>query len=530
MWIEFRNFSLASLILDKKVKILEEDFLEGKSFGDENNDDPCLIKVQDDYVGILMPAAPTHEIYCYKSSDSSEVIYTDSFFSLVESPIALNECEECSEFFLKKNIFPPGKTLYKEISRLLPGRIYRFDNDFSFFELSSDDSLLKKEISFNDFQSSFDDVIKRKTDGKDIGILLSSGVDSTAVALSAAKYSKSIKTFTMSYQPQISGVASDVMGAKHTSQYLGVNHQIVDVDIASYDLASLGKFVRLMPMSAGLPVGYEHLLRTMSKESIQIALTGQNADLLYNLSATDRPGFNRAGMAALFRRWFMTDSYFKYLDPNHHSSVIERLTHSVIARSGAALYSHFKGRKYSAPENCHELYQSFINSPDVVVFKRDGMIRNDYGKNVSSDNLYEMLVRNKIEQDMMLCDSQMIRRAAEVNNIDICFPFSDGKMVNLWLNKPMNFSDVRYPKRFIREYVERHFPEYSKRDGFKQKDDLSYDAHSWANIVISTDFGRQLQDNSISGPAERVTPYKYLMYLIGVFWLNEIRRTRSLYE
>ncbi len=528
MWIKFVDKSLVDLSLDDCSVVQKESISDACSFSEFPGDEPRVIKGGEEYVGVVMPAAPSREIFCYRNVNG-EVIYTDSFFDLLESVDSLNESASSADFFLKKNIFPPGKTLYKEISRLLPGRIYFFDQNAVYVELS-DSVSAGRGVSFEDFENLFDEVVRQRVENKDVGVLLSSGVDSTAVILSAAKCSKSIKSFTMGYSPQIKGVAADIIGADHTARYLGVSHRVIEVDIASYDTASLATFVRRMPMSAGLPVGYERLLETMSEESISVALTGQNADLLYNLSATDRPGLNRAGMTALFRRWFLTDSYFKYLDPQENSGLVSRVGHAFLERAGATLYSRFKGAAYQSPQDCQQLYQSFINSADVVVFKRSNEDCLSSAKAINSKNVYKMLVRNKLEQDMMLCDSQMIRRSAEHNGIEVFFPFSDGNMIDLWFRKNMSFKDVFYPKRYIRQYVEKNFPSYGERDRLASKNKGGLDAHAWARKVLLTDFGKQLKEESCSEPTENVTSYKYLMYQIAVFWLNEIRRIRRSHE
>jgi asparagine synthetase B (glutamine-hydrolysing) len=528
VWIKFVNKSLVEFSLDDCPVVQKESISDVGSFSEFPGDEPRVIKDSGEYVGLIMPAAPSREIYRYRN-DNGDVIYTDGFFDLLEKVSVLNESESSANFFLKKNIFPPGETLYKEICRLLPGRIYFFGQGGGYTELS-DSASDKCSVSFEGFERLFDQVVKQRVENKDVGVLLSSGLDSTAVILSAAKCTNSIKTFTMGYVPQIKGVAADIVGAEHTARYLGVSHKVIEVDVASYDIVSLAKFVRRMPMSAGLPVGYERLLKTMSEESISVALTGQNADLLYNLSATDRPGFNRAGMTALFRRWFLTDSYFRYLDYNEKTSLFSGACHAFLERAGSTLYSHFKGASYHPPKDCQQLYQSFINSADVVVFKKNKEEYTSSSKVINSKNLYKMLVRNKLEQDMMLCDSQMIRRTAEHNEVEVFFPFSDGNMIDFWFRKNMTYKDVVYPKRYIRQYVEKNFPSYSERDRLSLQNKSGFDAHAWARKVLTTDFGRQLKEASCSEPVENVTSYKYLMYQIAAFWLNEIRRIRHLYE
>lgn len=527
MWIKLSKSTVVEMKLGDMPGIDIEVLAGGATFSSLSGDLPHVVTSGEETIGILMPAAPAKEIYRYDNGEG-EVILTDSFFKLLASVEKLTESPESIDFFMKKNIFPPGKTLYVEISRLLPTKTYLFDARKNCSEPGDIGSDRSKSISvtYKEFERIFDHVVEKKVRGKDVGILLSSGFDSTAIALSAAKCAKSIKSFTMGYQPQISGVAKDVIGARHTAEYLGIEHKIIGVDVGSYSTESLALFVKNMPMTAGLPVGYERLLEVMSEDSISVALTGQNADLLYNLSATDKLAFNRSGMTALFRRWFMTDSYFKYLDKSVQTNIISRVMHSCISNSGAGLYSFFKGGKYLAPRDCSEAYYSFTTSPDSVVFKKQ-FTNFKIEKELDSNNIYEMLVRNKLEQDMMLCDSQMIRRAADTNKVDVSFPFSDGDLIDFWIDKQMTLGDVIYPKRYIRQYVSNHFPEYSQRDGLKVESDIGYDAHTWAKKVVSSDFGKSLNAYANVLPAENVTPYKYLMYMIASFWIAEIRRVRA---
>lgn len=486
---------------------------------------PWISISNDKLIYIAMPRAPAHELY-FCTNKIGDTLFTSDFYTAIHFIEKCSIDDEARTFFLNNAIFPPGKTLFKEIKRVLPGTVTRFGLNADTSKVQCGQKI-ESIASYEEFKRRFELYIKHKVSDKNVGVLLSGGVDSTSIAIAAKKYAKNVHAFSMNYSPAMKGVLSDLAIAKRTSKALDISLKVCDVDFQSYDIERFKKFVAIMPMGAGLPTGFDLTVEKVKSENIDCVLTGQNADLLYNMSATSKFSLSRSGIAALFRRIFLTEEYFKYLDCKQNRSLRYLLTPLLLflplEKIGAVIYSWAKGCKYRPPKSNAELLYVFERNSDVVVFTKEQDLDLAHNNNpIHSNDVHFQLIQQKIEKDMMLPDSQIIRRSGDLWGVDIIFPFSCETLMPIWLQKKMHINDIFSPKKYIYRYVLEHYPEYFQEIEIKKDFSHGYDAQDWAERIVRSDFGRSLSNNLLYPPSEKLTKYKLMTYYLSNFWINSI--------
>ena len=239
---------------------------------------------------IIVPYSPRHEIfYLYENLTYS---LFDNYFDAIDFLDESNKGVSVDEIerFHSKMSCNAGKTFHSNIRRLVPG--YRYFLDEGILTRESYMPILGMKMGFIDFKYRFEACINYATKGKEVGVLLSGGVDSTAVALAAAKFCKSIRTYTMKYLPLQAGTDSDAIIAGITSERNGWKHYVTHVDFEIPEKGLIEYYSREIPLVCGLPHGYDALLKSMNSDNIEIALNGQNADLLTFFGATSDVSLN----------------------------------------------------------------------------------------------------------------------------------------------------------------------------------------------------------------------------------------------
>lgn len=128
-----------------------------------------------------------------------------------------------------------------------------------------------------------------------VGIMLSGGIDSSAVAAVAAQsHGRNLKTFSVSFAG--SPATDERAFARNVSDYLGTDH--AEIEIGERDFVDfLPDFVRLTdePMAdlASVPLYY---VSRLARQSVKVALSGEGADEILAGYDFDRWWSSRAGL------------------------------------------------------------------------------------------------------------------------------------------------------------------------------------------------------------------------------------------
>lgn len=470
---------------------------------------------------IAVPKAPHHEIYFLRDVNDHWV-FGDNFFEIAAHRVEHEEDLEVVTHFLQKGTFPSGRTQLINVRRLLPGSIYRIGR-----ELYRESTVVAKNAAvaptYEEFKKRLESAVSRHSAGRRCGVMLSGGIDSTAVAIACARSGQRVQSFSMRYLPRQRGVEEDYFGASQSSAHHGWQHHAVEVDFGQLTIEVLRKYVVWTPMGANLSLGFDLLLGKMREVDIEVGFCGQNLDNLYNLGATSRLAINRAGLSDAFRRFFLTEEYAKAVQ-NAASGRMQIINWPwrLAGYAGAGLYSAAKRNLYVAPRSVGEIVRNFAESSDGVVFGRDRAEVGADRSGIGAEYAHRAMVVRKIEEYMMASDSQITRRAGDSWGVRTVFPYSSELLMPIWINKRMVLRDVFRPKSFVNQYVREFYPKYYRRPSLG-KGDHGMAPHVWATHLLKSELGRALLDRSRMNVEEVVTPMQKLQRCLCGFWLQEIR-------
>ena len=160
--------------------------------------------------------------------------------SIIKSGLVSNEIDiQSIDSFLAYGSVQPPRTIYTDIKSLMPGHIIRYSLERDYIDIKRywswnvDDA----EITLDDISKAFENSIKRNlVSDVPIGILLSGGYDSTAMALLASRFSKQeVNSYTLAFSNN--KAYSENISAKKIADFCGIAHSTIN--ISSEDIESL---------------------------------------------------------------------------------------------------------------------------------------------------------------------------------------------------------------------------------------------------------------------------------------------------
>ena len=498
----------------------KEDFLRGVV----NYDQPWIEIENEFLIFISMPCAPHHELFCAERPGGGYILGS-CLFEVAEILSTGSLDNSAVEYFLKKGTFPSGRTILNEISRLKPGNLYEFLQNQLISVRHSLQRTQTAHVTYSEFKEKFEGVLEAYGSGKQLGVLLSGGVDSAAIALGLTKLGHAPKAFTGVCLPRMAESEIDFEGSARLAHQLEIPLHISEVDFEKLSIEDFRPFVRTVPMGVHLCIVFDTLLKDMVAQNIEVAFCGQNLDNLYNLGATSLPSLSRAGLSDLFRRWFLSFEYARAVGGESVSPKALGPMMRISGHLGAFLYSCVKHERYRAPSNAHEIVEAFNTSPDGVVFANGERMKSELEMRAS--DVFPNLFQNKVEEYMMSSASQTIRRSGDSQNISCIFPYSAEPMISVWRHSEMSLRDLFRPKKYIREYVREQLvprkPPVKRARRIKAK---GY--HEWVlNFLTYSSAGVELNNFLPKHEVKGITNPQKLQRALAEFWLNEMRSILS---
>ncbi len=184
--------------------------------------------------------------------------------------------------YLHYGYIGPDKTIYSNISTLLPGHALLLKDDKLEIWKYWDIKKVENRDSYDQAKIQIEKLFaeasrKRMVADVEIGSLLSGGVDSTLTTLYAQKYSSfPIKTFSVGYE----GNKNELPFAIEASKRIGTDHYSLPINS---DLTqSLLDIISYMDEPHGDNSNFpQHLISKLASSKVKVALTGDGADELF---------------------------------------------------------------------------------------------------------------------------------------------------------------------------------------------------------------------------------------------------------
>ncbi|MBB6454543.1 hypothetical protein HNQ94_003032 [Salirhabdus euzebyi] len=490
---------------------------------------------------IVVPACYSGEVYFVEKGD--QIILSDNFFEICASLKVVSKDIESFGFFMNKGYFPPGKTWFKEIGRLLPRNIYKIDNhnitgnyinDSENFEGLSDHE--KYQIFKKRLNSA---ILYNSSSEQKHGVMLSGGVDSRLIALILGANNQEINTYTIKQSPISIGNLLDVKLAAQFSNDIGVTHNVPELNFKNLELNELDYIISEMPLTVHISLNFLALGSAMKNDGIVNSWCGQNLDNLYNLGPTGKLDFSIPGMTSLFRRYFLSDMYISALDKVEGGFLVNTLIQKAIGVSGAKLYSTLKRTGYKPPKDVYEFIQNFNTSYDNTIFTNldKKSIQGDIkDSSITLQSVRNELFKQKVEGYLSSGESEVVFQTNMKNNLTTILPYSSEIMIPILRSLRTTIKDVLKPKRFMYKYTNEFSTVYGKsvmdfnlrtENELTKEHNQNYDAHYAANQILNTTvFGRQLKEiNKDTIKHKSFTNVQYLRINLINYWKHKIWST-----
>lgn len=220
-------------------------------------------------------------LYYLKTSEgyffSSEIKPLLIFKPIEVNPDSLNS-------YIQLRYVPGPKTLFKNIEQIPPGTYATLDTTgfnkktwWSFDHITPDKSLSPQQAQEKCWELLSDAIKIRNIADVPLGSFLSGGIDSATITAQLASMSPKINATTLSIPTK----QDESRKAKDISNYLNINHHIVNIGPRDFDLYKKGLYHLENPIGDSIIVPTLILARETAK-MMKVVLSGEGADEVFS--------------------------------------------------------------------------------------------------------------------------------------------------------------------------------------------------------------------------------------------------------
>ena len=352
-------------------------------------------------------------------------------------------------YYLQKGYFKNGTTIYKNIQEIKPAHYFILNIDT--WNLKSQPysnrnlSLQKKSrFNFNEALDEFEDVFNKSIKERliadvPIGLLLSSGVDSSLVGMYASKYSKEkLSAFTISH----SGIDDESLIAKKIAGIFNLNHKVVKTNINNPE-SSFRNLYEIYDQPNGDP---SSILTTeifaASSDYHKVVLTGDVSDELF-LGYKDILGYLiKSYLPYKGLKAGRKINYFLHNAYNTRSSILRNLSYFITAASFNSY--HYEQAIYAKGWNQFKRKDLFYANS---WFKTGADIHENHDKDKYNSMISNPLNYHFYQNMNRLSQSYLIKvdRASMASSVEARTPFLDPKLIE-FVNK-LSFNVLTHKTR-----------------------------------------------------------------------------------
>lgn len=460
----------------------------------------------------------------YYAINQGELVVADNFFDIAQTIRTLEYDTSGLNYFIKHGYCESGKTTFKRIYRLPPGRMLSLENGEVVVK-NYLDQFKGSFIDYNIFKRALDATIRSiiaDSPFKNDVVLLSGGIDSSTLLGAIKKLKPDVKALTMNYlKPSLTDNAIDVPRSKYISKKFDVEHEIVDIDFSDVNCSYLEEVIFTMPFAAHLSIHFLKVFELLKDRNSRI-WCGQNCDSLYNLGPT--------GKFPSIPRFLISTPYLKMVRGVKGYKKFQMLKKAI----DLAIKAFYKYRLHKivpqTPKNINELVKYFNESDDYLALsfniseRQSNVIINEM--NIS--DACRMLFDEKLGYYFTGRDHKIIH-SAKLFNLDVALPYSIGNMVQLFRNLNRGWADILYPKRFLYRYAKEELN--LNRNFFWSAPPVRIqclDFENWGKrIIATTEFGGYLKEgakNTQKRMGNTRGEVSNLQDILGRFWVNKIHK------
>jgi asparagine synthase (glutamine-hydrolysing) len=388
----------------------------------------------------------------YSVTDSAIVFGSEIKAILADPAISRDLAPEIIDRFLTFLYVPGEQTLLKGVSKLAPGHYLLIKNGNVEIKQYWDLEFSKPSncLSLNDAERELTNLLAEAVElhmiaDVPVGVLLSGGVDSTAVlSFAAERTDKEISSYTVGFSD--AGVADERPYAKLASETFGTQHH--DMTITAVDFAEfLPQYVWHMEEPVCEPPAVAmYYVSKLAKNYVKVLLSGEGGDEAFagysnyrNILWLERlkhvmPALNGAVSRGLSASWFHSSRVAKYAPlmnatfPNYYYSRTSN-PYRYAGNGMSALYS---------PEFERSIDREYTAEPLQKLFskvKDQGML----------DQMLYIDTKTWLPDDLLIKADKMTM----ANSLELRVPLLDHRVLEFAASLPANYKVKGFSLKYI---------------------------------------------------------------------------------
>ena len=362
-----------------------------------------------------------------------------TFSSNLKSLIALNKdksIDETSLFtYLDLGVVPSPKTIIKDIHKLKPGEIVKFEFQNNKIKKSNiqywniEEFVSEEKFDSTKFFELFDDSVNsRLVSDVPVANFLSGGIDSTSLVKSLNDNGQSINTFSVAYDDQR---YDETMWSSKVVQRYKTNHfseKIFIDDVNEYIDESIEIFDEPYSDPSTLP---SFMLSKLISRNYKVAISGDGGDELLGGYLRTKLTLNNKQL-----KFNLSEKSFAIYNP--------------IFGTGSKILSK--------SENLETRYRSFFHDKKLLNLLKINHTNREF-KSIFKNQISDYKKLMLFEYKLYLSEMMMLKvdRTSMANSLEVRSPFVDHRLVEYILSTSPSYYDSNNSKVILKNYLATDF-------------------------------------------------------------------------
>ena len=406
----------------------------------------------------------------YYSWDGNTLVFASETKAILESGLVKKELDHQSLWhYLSFRYVPAPTSMWRSVRKLPPGHTLSFDaahrtveiNRYWDLQFGPERNGTDVSAYVGEFESRFlASVRSQLTADVPVGIFLSGGLDSSAVAAAAVESrGGTIDTFSVGFDAHAD--ANELPYARQIAEHLGTNHHEVTLGLDE-TLSAVPELVWYCDDPIGDPALVPlYYLSRLARQHVKVALSGEGADEVLGGYDLERvvASWNRL---ASFQRWpraarmSVPQSLFKFLGREQALARLERHNMPLSIRNQHVLPQ--MTRYFSTAEK-----QQLWPSLTAPMIDSDDIVRAQYARAATDSPLHQLLyvyAQDWLVEDLLMKADKMTM----ATSVELRVPYLDHTLAGWVASLPPSAkigpdaSGRLVTKLLLRRFSERRLP------------------------------------------------------------------------
>lgn len=400
----------------------------------------------------------------YHINQKGFIAFGSDIRSFKSLPINLTINQVALGYYFSEMSTPKNASIYNEIKKLSPGSYMEISQKgvktAPYWVLSYQNKLsLSQEELIQETEVRIEQAVQKMLRSDvPVGCFLSGGIDSSLIALYAAKnYSKKIETFSVGFEYES---FNELPYARKVADYIDSNHNEIVLNPKDLNIvdALLEEYGEPFADSSAIPTYY---VSKFAGRKVKVALGGDGGDEIFAGYRTYNQGFR---MQHWYNRKLLISllSILSKLTPSQKVKYLHGLLKKDTSTIATALY---RNMGFSS-NDLKKLY-------DNIEFYKSPVIEHEQRVEEAlkcTDNIFDELLHASI--NTRLVNDYLVKtdRASMFNSLELRTPFLDKNIIEFTSNIPyhqlMKGGENKYiTKKIAEKYFDKAFI-YRKKQGF----------------------------------------------------------------